>query len=394
MQKNMEFEIIKRSKKSKARLGLLKTSHGIVETPAFVGVATRATIKTLSSEDVERTGTQILISNTFHLHLRPGENIVKTNGGVHAFMNWKRPMMTDSGGFQVFSLGFGQDHGVGKILKKGEERTIEEGMQPQKIKITEEGVEFRSPIDGAKLFLGPKESIAIQEKIGADIILAFDECPSPLADYEYMKKSMARTHRWAEMCIKAKKDGEARRRSTSYGEAKQAIYGIVQGGKWEDLRKESARAIGAMPFDGFAIGGEFGYDKEAMAKMIQTTLAELPSDMPVHLLGVGHPEDFEYIIKSGVDTFDCIAPTHYARHGTAFTSVGRLYMKKTILLKDKKPLDPKCGCYVCKNYTRSYLAHLYRAGEYTGMHLVTFHNLYYLNTLAKEFREKIRKGEI
>ncbi len=378
----MEFEITKRSKKSKARLGLLKTEHGIVETPAFVGVATKATIKTLSTEDVERTGTQMLISNTFHLHLRPGENIVKAHGGVHKFMGWKRPMMTDSGGFQVFSLGFGTDHGVGKILKKGEERTIEEGMQPQKIKITEKGVEFRSPVDGEKLFLGPKESIAIQEKIGADIILAFDECPSPLADKEYMKRSMERTHRWAAECLKVKKN------------KKQAMYGIVQGGKWEDLRKESARAIGAMGFDGFAIGGEFGYEKEEMEKMIKSTLEELPEEKPRHLLGVGHPEDFEYMIRAGVDTFDCIAPTHYARHGTAFTSIGRIYMKKTTLLKEKKPLDPKCGCYVCKNYTRSYLAHLFRAGEYTGMHLVTFHNLYYLNNLAKEFREKIKKGLI
>jgi len=378
----MEFNIIKKSKKSKARLGLLKTTHGMVETPAFVGVATKATIKTLSTEDVERTGTQMLISNTFHLHLRPGENLVRANGGVHKFMNWKRPMMTDSGGFQVFSLGFGTDHGVGKILKKGEERTIEEGMQPQKIKITEKGVEFRSPIDGAKLFLGPKESIAIQEKIGADIILAFDECPSPLADYEYMKKSVARTHRWAEICLKAHKN------------KKQALYGIVQGGKWEDLRKESARTIGAMGFDGFAIGGEFGYEKEEMEKMLRSTLEELPEEKPRHLLGVGHPEDFEYMIRAGVDTFDCIAPTHYARHGTAFTSGGRVYMKKTSLLKEKKPLDPKCDCYVCKNYTRSYLAHLFRAGEYTGMHLVTFHNLYYLNNLAKEFRGKIRRGEI
>jgi tRNA-guanine family transglycosylase len=255
-------------------------------------------------------------------------------------------------------------------------------MQPQKIKITEEGVEFRSPIDGSKLFLGPKESIKIQETLGADIILAFDECPSPLADREYMKTSMARTHRWAAQCLKVHKNKS------------QALYGIVQGGKWEDLRKESAQTIGAMPFDGYAIGGEFGYDKDGMVKMIESTLAELPDEKPVHLLGVGHPEDFEYIIKSGVDTFDCIAPTHYARHGTAFTSVGRLYMKKTIFLKDKKPLDPKCKCYVCKNYTRSYIAHLYRAGEYTGMHLMTFHNLYYLNNLAAEFREKIRKGLI
>jgi len=393
----MEFEIVKKSKKSGARLGRLTTSHGIVETPAFVGVATKASIKTLSTEDVERTGTQMLISNTFHLHLRPGENLVKANGGVHKFMNWKRPMMTDSGGFQVFSLGFGLDHGVGKVLKKGEERIIEEGTQPQTIKITEEGVEFRSPIDGEKLFLGPKESIAIQEKIGADIILAFDECPSPLADYEYMKKSMARTHRWAKICLDEHRKHEAKAKPASakgYGAAKQALFGIVQGGKWEDLRKESARAIGAMPFDGFAIGGEFGYDKEEMEKMIKTTLAELPREKPVHLLGVGHPEDFEYMIRAGVDTFDCIAPTHYARHGTAFTSVGRLYMKKTIFLKDKKPLDPKCGCYVCKNYTRSYISHLYRAGEYTGMHLMTFHNLYYLNHLAEEFREKIRKGRI
>ena len=391
----MEFKILKRSKKSKARLGVIKTAHGEVETPAFVGVATKASIKTLSTEDVERTNTQFLISNTFHLHLRPGEKLVKANGGLHKFMGWQRPMMTDSGGFQVFSLGFGTDHGVGKILKKGEERTIEEGMQPQKIKITEEGVEFRSPIDGSKLFLGPKESIKIQETLGADIILAFDECPSPLADREYMKTSMARTHRWAKVCLDTHRKHEAKPASAKgFGEAKQALYGIVQGGKWEDLRKESAQTIGAMGFDGFAIGGEFGYDKESMAKMLESTLEELPDDKPRHLLGVGHPEDFEHIIKSGVDTFDCIAPTHYARHGTAFTSVGRLYMKKTIFLKDKKPLDPKCKCYVCKNYTRSYIAHLYRAGEYTGMHLMTFHNLYYLNNLAKEFREKIGKGRI
>jgi len=393
----MEFEILKRSKKSKARLGLLKTEHGVVETPAFVGVATKATIKTLSTEDVERTGMQMLISNTFHLHLRPGENIVKSHGGVHKFMGWKRPMMTDSGGFQVFSLGFGTDHGVGKILKKGEERTIEEGMQPQKIKITEKGVEFRSPVDGAKLFLGPKESIAIQEKIGADIILAFDECPSPLADKEYMKRSMERTHRWGKICLDEHRKYEVKAKPASakgYGVARRAMYGIVQGGKWEDLRKESAHAIGAMGFDGFAIGGEFGYEKEEMEKMLRSTLEELPEEKPRHLLGVGHPEDFEYMIRAGVDTFDCIAPTHYARHGTAFTSGGRIHMKKTSLLKEKKPLDPKCGCYVCKNYTRSYLSHLYRAGEYTGMHLVTFHNVYYLNNLAKEIREKIKKGEI
>lgn len=382
----IEFKILKKSKKSRARLGILKTPHGVVETPSLVPVATQAVIKTLTSEEVEQTKTQILIANTFHLHLKPGESIIKSAGGLHQFMNWKKPLMTDSAGYQIFSLGFGKDFGTGKILKgsKNNEVKIKLGQQPKLLKITNDGVYFNSPLDGKKIFLGPKESIKIQEALGADIIFAFDECTSPLATYEYTKRALHRTHKWAEKCLKTKNS----KLKT------QSLFGIVQGGKFKDLRIESARFIGSLPFDGFGIGGEFGNDKKLMLKMLDWTIKELSETKPRHLLGIGYLEDIENIIKSGVDLFDCTVPTHYARRGIAFTSLGKLDMAKNTFLKEKNPLDKKCQCFVCQNYRRNYISHLFRANEITAMKLLTFHNLYFFNTFVERIREKIKKGKI
>ncbi len=377
----IRFSVTEQSKKSRARLGRLTTPHGVVQTPAMVPVATQAVIKTMTAEDVAQTKTQLLIANTFHLHLKPGERVVKKNGGLHKFMNWPKPLMTDSAGFQVFSLGFGRDLGLGKTMKWDSGKKVSHGAQPNNLTMTERGVWFRSPLDGRKLFIGPKESIAIQEALGADIILAFDECPPPVATKKYLRESIERTHRWAAACLKAHK-------------SKQALFGIVQGGKYKDLRRHSAEVIGAMPFDGFAIGGEFGTDKKIMSTMVGWVNDVLPPAKPRHLLGIGHPEDIPHIIKAGVDTFDCIAPTHYARHGTAFTSRGRIDLTKIIFLNDKKPIDPTCGCATCKNYSRSYITHLFRAKELTAMRLVTFHNIWYFHTLVERYRELIKQGRL
>lgn len=386
----LEFKILKKSKKSWARLGILKTSHGEIETPTLVPVATQATIKTLSSEEVLETKSQILIANTFHLHLKPGEKIIKQAGGLHKFMNWNRPLMTDSGGFQVFSLGFGKDFGTGKILKTNlltsdvNRLKIGLGQQPQSLRITNDGVYFNSPIDGRKIFIGPKESIKIQEALGADIIFAFDECTSPLHDFEYTKKAMERTHRWAIECLKAKNS----KLKT------QSLFGIVQGGKFKKLRIESAKFISSLPFDGFGIGGEFGDDKRIMAQMLDWVIKELPLNKPRHLLGIGYLEDIPKIIKAGIDLFDCTLPTHYARRGIAFTSHGELDLMKASFLKDQKPLDKKCPCFVCQNYKRNYITHLFRAKEITGMKLLTFHNLYFFNSFVENIRKEIKRSRI
>ncbi|OGY65062.1 MAG: hypothetical protein A3A04_02660 [Candidatus Harrisonbacteria bacterium RIFCSPLOWO2_01_FULL_40_28] len=380
----MEFKILKKSKKSRARLGVLKTSHGEVLTPSLVPVATRATVKTLSADEAKATKSQILISNTFHLHLRPGEKILKSAGGIHKFMNWDRPLMTDSGGFQVFSLGFGRDTKVGKILKifpgVHGEKDIKKNTQPKFLKITDDGVTFRSPIDGRELFMGPRESIKIQENIGADIIFAFDECTSPLAERAYIVESLKRTHVWAKACLKARKSKN------------QALFGIIQGSHFKDLREESAGFINSLPFDGFGIGGDLGSSKEMMRDILKWTIPRLNEERPRHLLGIGYLEDMEDVIKSGIDLFDCTVPTHYGRRGIAFVSGGKLNLNQSKYLKDKNPLDKKCKCMVCETYTRSYLCHLFRAEEITGMKLLTFHNLYFFNTYVEILREKIKKG--
>jgi queuine tRNA-ribosyltransferase/7-cyano-7-deazaguanine tRNA-ribosyltransferase len=404
----IEFTVLKKSKKSAARLGILKTPHGEVMTPAIVPVATLAAVKALRSDEIAATKTQLLISNTYHLHLRPGEKIVKAAGGINKFMHWDRPTMTDSGGFQVFSLGFGRDLGVGKNSIKyypGKvEKAIERGNQPKYLKMTEEGVHFRSPMTGDEMFLSPETSIAIQQKIGADIMYAFDECPPPGATHEYMKQSLARTHRWA-------------KRSLAARTSKQAMYGIVQGAEFEDLRKEGAKFISKLGFDGFGIGGDIGESKDESKKVLQWVIPNLDQKKPRHLLGIGHPEDIELIIRGGVDTFDCTVPTHYARRGIAFVSKksgartsgggagasagargaaheGRVDFNKAALLKDKGPIDAECECLVCQQYQRAYIAHLVRANEITGGALITFHNLFFFNTYVGKLRERIAKGTL
>jgi len=377
----VSLKILKRSRKSRARLGLLRTPHGVVETPALVTVATQAAVKALTVEQAESAGSQLVICNTFHLHLKPGEKFVKAAGGLHKFMGWSRPIMTDSGGFQVFSLGFGRDFGLSKIGYKGLTAKVGLKHKPKLLAITEEGVTFTSYLDGRKIFLGPEESMKIQAALGADIAFAFDECTPPNADRAYTKMSVARTHRWALRCLQSR-------------DPKQSLYGIVQGGKFKDLRRESAKVIAALPFDGFGIGGEFGDDKRTMTKMLRVVVRELPEDKPRHLLGIGHPEDIVRIVKEGVDTFDCTVPTQYARHGTAFTTRGRVEINSSKHLKSRWPLDAACGCPVCAKYSRAYLCHLYRAKEMTAGTLLTIHNLWYFNEAVRRVREDIRRGRI
>lgn len=379
----INFKILKKSKNSRARLGFLETSHGVVETPCLVPVATQAVIKTLTSEEVEQTKSQILIANTFHLHLRPGEKVLEKAGGIHKFMNWKKPIMTDSGGFQVFSLGFGKDFGVTKFLGKGmaDKKIIGKLGHPKSLRITQDGVFFKSFIDGSELFLGPKESIKIQEKLGADIIFTFDECTPPLANYDYVKKSLGRTHRWAEISLKTKK-------------SKQAIFGIIQGSEFKDLREESAKFINSLDFDGFGIGGDLWRERGGTKKILDWFIPEINERKPRHMLGVGYLENIGDIIKSGIDLFDCTVPTHYARRGIAFTSQGKLNLKQTKFFKKREPLDKGCVCNVCLNYKKDYICHLLRAGEITGMRLLTFHNLCYFNNFVEDIRTKIKKGEI
>jgi queuine tRNA-ribosyltransferase/7-cyano-7-deazaguanine tRNA-ribosyltransferase len=384
---SIEFKILKKSKRSWARLGILETSHGVVETPSLVPVATQAAVKTLTSEEVLETKSQILIANTFHLHLKPGEKIVKAAGGLHKFMNWSKPLMTDSGGFQVFSLGFGRDLQVGKITKyfpgqnQSEATVITPKSAPKFLKITPDGVRFRSFFDGKELFLGPKESIKIQEALGADIIFAFDECTPPLSNIEYVEGAVGRTHRWAKICLETKK-------------GRQALFGIVQGSRYKSLREESAKYINSLEFDGFGIGGDLGSTRKDMNNILKWTLSCLDESKPRHLLGVGRLEDLKNNIRNGIDLFDCTVPTQYGRHGVAFTASGKLNLRQTKFLKDKKPLDNRCQCRVCQTYKRNYIAHLIRAGEIAGLRMLSFHNLYYFNTLVENLRNDIKNGKL
>jgi len=379
----IEFRVLKNSKKSGARIGILKTPHGEIETPTLVPVATQAVVKTLTSEEARAAKCQILIANTFHLHLKPGEKVVKASGGLHKFMNWDRPLMTDSGGFQVFSLGFGKDFGLGKFLGKNlkNKKTIGKSKQPKSVKITQDGVFFRSPLNGEELFLGPKESIKIQESLGADIIFAFDECTPPTANYDYVKESLEKTHKWAKICLKSQKSN-------------QAIFGIVQGSEFKELRQKSASFINSLDFNGFGIGGDLWRERGGTRKILSWIIPILNEKKPRHMLGVGHIKNIEDIIKEGIDLFDCTVPTHYGRRGIAFVNTGLLDLNKSIFLKDKKPLDSKCGCSVCQNYKRNYIAHLLRAKEITAMRLLTFHNLYFFNTFVEKIREKIKNNQI
>lgn len=353
------YELIKTCKQSGARLGRVHTPHGTIETPVFMPVGTLATVKTMSPEELKQMDAQIILSNTYHLYLRPGHEIVRRAGGLHRFMNWDRPILTDSGGFQVFSLS-------------------------ERRKITEEGVEFKSHLDGSKLFLSPESSMEIQNALGADIIMAFDECPPYPASHEYVKQSLERTTRWAERCLKA----HARPHD-------QALFGIVQGGMYEDLRRQSAEQLTSLDFPGYAIGGlSVGEPKEVMYQMLEITTPLLPANKPRYLMGVGSPDALLEGAIRGVDMFDCVLPTRIARNGTCMTSQGRLVIRNAKYQDDFGPLDPECSCYTCTHYSRAYIRHLIKADETFGIRLTTYHNLHFLLDLMRKIRQAIMEDRL
>lgn len=385
----MKFTILRKSKTSKARLGMIETKHGVIHTPAFIPVGTQATVKGITPEQLKSIGVESVLCNTYHLYLRPGDETVKKLGGLHKFMNWDRPIWTDSGGFQVFSLGAAMVHGVSKIANifpdEGEREQAKKVRENPFSKISEDGVEFRSHLDGTMHFLTPEKSIKIQENLGADLIFAFDECTSPLHDYKYTKRSMERTHRWAKRCLKVFKGKKA-----GLPAVRQALFGIVQGGAYKDLRLESAKTIGSMDFDGFGIGGSLGKSKKDMFDVLDWTMPLLPENKPKHLLGIGSEEDIWEAVKRGVDTFDCVAPTRIARNGAALIKGGSINLKSGRYTQEKKPLEPKCDCYTCQNYTRAYISHLFRAHEMLGGILTTIHNLSFMERLMADIRKRIK----
>ncbi len=385
----LSFSILARDKKSRARAGIVTTPHGSFETPCFVTVGTKATVKAVTPEMLKDAGAQIALANTYHLYLQPGDDVVRDAGGVGKFMHWDGPTMTDSGGFQVFSLGAAYGHAVSKVTREElDADTVTPSVYDADIAtqhgklaiIDEEGVSFTSHIDGSLHRFTPERSIEIQHNLGADIIVAFDECTGATASYEYQKEAMHRTHRWAERSLKAHKQNI----DASH---KQALFGVVQGGRYEDLRRESARFLADKNFDGFGIGGS--YIKEDLDTAVGWVCEELPEDKPRHLLGIGEPQDLINGIAKGVDMFDCVIPTRYARTGTVFTKAGKISIVKEIYSRDLGPLDDGCECYTCINYTRAYLSHLFRADEMLGATLASVHNLRFLIRLVTDARQKI-----
>ena len=368
-----------------ARAGVLTTPHGEIHTPAFMPVGTLATVKSLTPDDLLQLGAEIILANTYHLYLRPGPDLVAAMGGLHGFMAWPRPILTDSGGYQVFSLGFALEHGVGKIAKTFPGQRAAPPKQPIRARlarIDDDGVTFISHVDGSTRRLTPEVSIEVQEKLGADVILAFDECTSPLSSYEYTRQATERTHRWALRCL------DARRRPD------QALFGIVQGGAYPDLREESARFIGSLPFHGFAIGGSLGRSKADMHHVLEWVTPLLPEDRPRHLLGIGEPEDLFECVERGVDMFDCVAPTRLGRHGVLYTSDGRLGIRNASYRADSRPPEPGCQCYTCRHFSRVYLRHLFVAEELLGYRLATIHNLHFILSLVRAIRQSVCDGTL
>jgi queuine tRNA-ribosyltransferase len=400
MQQPISFEILKRQSGTLGRAGIIHTPHGDIETPAFVVVGTKGTVKSLKPEDLtEYVGNQVALANTYHLYLQPGHEVVKEAGGLHSFSHWNMPTITDSGGFQVFSLGAAFGKGVTKFAKNAEaaEEEAKRGLNVYSKElatshgklcvIDEDGVTFTSHIDGSMHRFTAERSIDIQHAIGADIMIAFDECTSPTADYVYQKEAMDRTHRWAKRSILAHKQNfEALK--------KQGLYGVVQGGRYLDLRTESAKTLAAMDFDGFGIGGSFS--KEDLGDSLRVVNEVLSEDKPRHLLGIGEPEDIRAGVSMGCDTFDCVAPTRLARTGTVYnqTSEGikRVNMLNGKFQRDFSAVDESCDCYVCTHYTKAYLAHLFRSSEMLGAHLASIHNLYTIVNFTKKLRETIIVG--
>ena len=337
-----------------ARLGRLITAHGVVETPAFMPVGTQGTVKAVLPRDLKEMGCQILLGNTYHLYLRPGAELIRELGGLHRFMSWDGPILTDSGGYQVFSLG---------------------AMR----KLSEEGVRFQSHLDGSHHLLTPEGVVQIQEALGSDIAMVLDECIPHDAKREYVRDSTARTIRWAERCLRARSHGD------------QLMFGIIQGGMYEDLREQCVREMNSMSFDGFAVGGlGVGEGEELLHAIAASTVSLLPEARPRYLMGLGRPEDIMSAVRAGFDLFDCVLPTRNARNGTLFTAQGKLSIKRAEFASDPRPLDETCDCYCCRNFSRAYLRHLYVTGEILSSQLNSLHNLYFYHRLMKRCREAIR----
>ena len=354
----LKFTITHRNESISARTGIIETARGKIETPVFMPVGTQGTVKAMSPEDLTDAGAQIILSNTYHLYLRPGHETVEKLGGLHRFMNWDGPVLTDSGGYQVYSLA--------KLRK-----------------IREEGVTFQSHIDGSRHFLGPRESMAIQKALGSDIVMAFDECAPYPADYEYVNNSVELTSKWARVCLDQK-----------LGEG-QNLFGIVQGGMYSDLREKSARELVEMDFPGYALGGlSVGEDNDTRERVITETVRFLPEGKPRYLMGVGKPEDILEAVILGVDMFDCVMPTRNARNGSLFTESGRIVIKNSEYKEDGTPVDENCGCYTCRNYSRAYLRHLFMANELLAYRLNSIHNIYYYIHFMGKIKNAIKENKL
>lgn len=359
MKPAITYELLHECKQTGARRGVIHTPHGDIQTPVFMPVGTQATVKSMTPEELKEVNAQIILSNTYHLFLRPGHKLVEEAGGLHKFMNWDRPILTDSGGFQVFSLG--------KL------RTI-----------SEEGVEFQSHLDGSKKFLSPEKAMEVENSLGSDIMMAFDECCPYPSTYEYTKKSMERTTRWAIRCKEAHKRPED-----------QGLFGIIQGGFYKDLRKKSTEDLIKLDLPGYAIGGiSVGEPKEEFLDILQYTAPLMPKDKPRYLMGVGTPDYLIEAAASGIDMCDCVLPTRIARHGTALTSNGKLVVRNATYERDFTPLDPECDCYACRNYTRAYIHHLVRTNEILGIRLLSTHNIKFLTGLMDRVRIEIENDNL
>jgi len=404
------FKLQHIDKNTGARVGVIHTDHGDILTPCFMPVGTQATVKTLDCQDLENLGAQIILGNTYHLHLRPGEDLIASQGGLHKFMNWSHPILTDSGGFQVFSLGKQKEKKQTVILSdRREPKDLDSSTTPIRgsaqndkpqgtfVKITDDGVEFRSHIDGSKHFFSPETAIEIQHKLGADIIMAFDECTPDSADEKYTREAMERTHAWAKRCV------EAHQKNSAYHEYKQFLFGIIQGAKHRELREESAKFIASQNFDGIAIGGEsVGYNMEATTEILDWVMPHIPINKPHYTMGVGlDPNDLLKVIAHGADMFDCVAPTRLARHGMVYChsnsyhpersegSNYRLNLTNATCATDIQPIDVACRCHTCQNYSRAYLHHLFVTQEITGMRLATIHNIHFMLELMRGARTAI-----
>lgn len=378
------------SKLSRARTGILTTPHGIIETPAFIFCGTKASLKSYSTVDAKKNNTQIILANTYHLMLQPGSKIIAKHGGLHKFMNWDGPMLTDSGGFQIFSLGHGSV--ADEIKGRGNPK-----KNKSVLSILEEGALFKSYLDGRNYLLTPEKSIETQRDIGADLILVFDECTPFHVEKSYTSESMFRSHRWAIRSLNSFKRKTNSYSSCSGSAGKQALYGIIQGGIYDDLREESINFnLESHDFFGLAIGGSLGSSKEEMYRVAEFTASKLGKKKPVHLLGIGDPIDIWNLVKFGIDTFDCVSPTRLARHGAALvrTRKGKINIKNLEYKENLDPIDKNCSCSTCLNYSTAYLHHLLKAEELLGLNLITGHNIYFMNTLMKYIRDSINNNEL